>query len=108
MQLSKYLNQFGALRLALLACVLALTILVPTPGIEAARSGWEMLPTLIAPAMTPLVFMLLMFDIMMCRIRMAETNETVRKKFRFISYVELAAALLLFAIWLPFFLAIGR
>ncbi len=78
----------------------------PEPGSPAARSGVEMIPTLIAPALTPLVFMLLLFDLMMSRIRMTENH--VREKFRHISYIEFAVALLLFLIWLPFFLAIGR
>jgi hypothetical protein len=81
-------------------------ILRPAPGSDAALSGWEMIPTLVVPAMTPLVFMVLMFDYMMCRIRMSDEAE--RKKFRTISYVELASALLLLIIWLPYFLAIGR
>jgi len=101
------LKSLGALRLTLLATVAALIILVPEAGTETARSGWEMLPTLVAPAMTPLVFMLLMFDFMMCRIRMSDENESIRKKFRLIGYIELAAALLLLIVWLPFFLAIG-
>ena len=102
------LKNLGVLRILLLASVATLIILVPTPGIESARSGWEMVSTLIAPAMTPLVFMLLLFDFMMCRIRMSDNDENIRSKFRFIGYIELAAALLLLIVWLPFFLAIGR
>ena len=102
----KHLKQFGALRILLLIAALALTIIRAEPGTEAARSGLEMIPTLIAPAMAPLVFMVVLFDFMMCRIRMTEAH--VRDKFRLISYVELAAALLLLLAWLPFFLAIGR
>ena len=100
------LKQFGALRILLLIAALLLIIIRPEPGMAAARSGLEMIPTLIAPAMAPLVFMVLLFDFMMCRIRMSE--EIVRDKFRYISYVELTTALLLFLAWLPFFLAIGR
>ena len=50
--------------------------------------------------------MVLMFDFMMCRIRMSD--EAVRKKFSNIAYIELAVALFLLIMWLPFFLAIGR
>lgn len=83
-----------------------LAVLSPEPGVSAARSGWEMIPTLIAPVIVPLVFMVLLFDFMMSRVRMSD--EPVRNKFRIISYTELAIALLLFLVWLPFFLAIGR
>lgn len=104
--MTKYLKNFGALRVLLITAAIALAVLAPEPGTAAARSGWEVIPTLIAPAMTPLVFMVLMFDFMMCRVRM--TDEPVRKKFRIISYVELTTAFILLLIWLPFFLAIGR
>ncbi len=104
--MTNHLKNFGALRVLLILAALMLAILSPDPGTEAARSGWQIIPTLIAPAMVPLVFMVLLFDFMMCRMRM--TDEPVRKKFRFISYVELSTALVLLLIWLPFFLAIGR
>ena len=102
-----YLKIFGVLRLLLIATALVLMLLAPEPGSDAARSGWELIPTLIAPAMVPLVFMLLMFDLMMCRIRMHDDEHT-RKNFRVISHTELATALLLLLVWIPFFLAIGR
>jgi len=104
--MTKYLKTFGALRVLLITAALVLAMLAPKPGTEAARNGWEVIPTLIAPAMVPLVFMGLLFDFMMCRVRMSD--EQVRAKFRYISYVELATALVLLLIWLPFFLAIGR
>ena len=102
----KHLKQFGALRILLLIAALALIIIRAEPGTEAARSGLEVIPTLIAPAMVPLVFMVILFDFMMCRIRMTDTH--VKAKYRLIGYVELATALLLLLAWLPFFLAIGR
>jgi len=102
----KLIKDLGILRLILLAAAILLGLFATEPGTAAARSGWEMIPTLIAPAMTPLVFMVLLFDIMMCRIRMSD-GET-RKKFATISYIEIATALFLMLMWLPFFLTIGR
>lgn len=104
--LNTFLKDFGILRILLVLMAIIVIILRPAPGSDAARSGLEMIPTLVAPAMTPLVFMVLMFDFMMCRIRMSD--ELVRNKFRTIGYIELAIALLLLIIWLPYFLAIGR
>jgi len=101
-----FIKHLGILRIALLTTAILLGLFATEPGTAAARSGWEMLPTLIVPAMMPLVFMLLLFDIMMCRIRMSEDD--VREKFANISYIEIAVALFLLLMWLPFFLAIGR
>ena len=100
------IKDLGVLRLILISAALLLALFSTEPGTAAARSGWEMLPTLVLPALTPLVFMVLLFDFMMCRIRMSE--EAVRSKFANISYIEIAVALFLLLMWLPFFLAVGR
>lgn len=99
-------KDLGVLRIILIATALIIAFASPEPGIDAARSGWQMLPTLVIPALTPLVFMVLLFDFMMCRIRMSDA--AVREKFSTIGYIEVAAALFLLIMWLPFFLAIGR
>ena len=99
------LKNLGILRICLILFALLAIILVPEPDAATAYSGWQIIPTLIAPAMTPLIFMVLMFDFMMCRIRMSD--EEVRNKFRMIGYIDLATALLLLIVWLPFFLTIG-
>jgi len=100
------LKDLGILRLILILTAIILALFSTEPGTAAARSGWEMLPSLVLPALTPLVFMVLLFEIMMCRIRMSD--EAVRTKFANISYIEIAVALFLLLMWLPFFLAIGR
>ena len=101
-----FIKDLGALRLILIAFALIIAFLSPEPGIGVNLKGWQVTTTLIAPAIAPLVFMVLMFDFMMCRIRMSD--EEVKNKFRTIGFIELAAALFLFIMWLPFFLAIGR
>ena len=100
------LKQLGVLRLLLIFAAIIFSGLAPEPGTVAERSGWEMIPTLIAPALAPLILMVLLFDFMMCRIRMSDGQNY--KRFRFISYVELVAVILFLLIWLPFFLAIGK
>lgn len=100
------LKDLGILRIILIAIAILLALFSTAPGTPAARSGWEMIPSLVLPALTPIVFMVLLFDFMMCRIRMSD--EAVRKKFANISYIEIATALFMFLMWLPFFLAIGR
>ena len=102
----EHLKTFGVLRILLLIAAIAVIFIKPEPGTAAARSGLEMIPTLVAPVVAPLIFMVLLFDFMMCRIRM--TDEDVRSKFRLIGYTELTAALLVLLAWLPFFLAIGQ
>ncbi len=101
-----FIKDLGALRLILIALGLFIAFLAPEPGTAVNLKGGQVLTTLIAPAMAPLAFMVLMFDFMMCRIRMSD-NE-VKNKFRYIGFINLAVALFLLIMWLPFFLAIGR
>ncbi len=100
------IKDLGALRLVLIAAALLVAFMSPQPGTGVDLEGWGIIPTAVIPASTPLIFMVLMFDFMMCRIRMSD--EDVRKKFSNIGYIELATALFLLIMWLPFFLTIGR
>lgn len=101
-----FIKELGALRLLLIATTLVVAFLSPEPGTSVDLEGWGIVSTTVVPASTPLLFMVLMFDFMMCRIRMSE--ESVRKKFSSIGYLELATALFLLIMWLPFFLKIGQ
>ena len=106
--LSSSLGQLGFLRLGLLGLALANTALRPTPGSSIAKSGWEMIPTLVAPAAAPIFLMVILFDVMMSRIRAADAQGEERRKYQLISYVELAVVAIMVAYWLPYFLAIGQ
>ncbi len=99
------IKDLGVLRLLLISAALIIAFMSPEPGTAVDINGWGIIPTAVAPALTPIIFMVLMFDFMMCRIRMSD--EDVRKKFSTISYIELVAVLFLLIMWLPFFLAIG-
>ncbi len=101
-----FIKDLGILRIILIAAALLVAFMSPHPGSGVDLEGWGIISTAVIPATTTLIFMVLMFDFMMCRIRMSD--EAVRKKFSNIAYIELAAALFLLIMWLPFFLAIGR
>ncbi|MFK7815445.1 MAG: hypothetical protein AB8B92_03835 [Gammaproteobacteria bacterium] len=101
-----FIKDLGALRILLIATALLVAFMSPLPGTDVDLDGWNIVPTTVIPASMPLIFMVLMFDFMMCRIRMSD--EAVRKKFSSIGYIELAAALFLLIMWLPFFLKIGQ
>lgn len=100
------IKDLGALRLVLITAGLLIAFMSPEPGTNVDLDGWGIVPTAVIPASTPLIFIVLMFDFMMCRIRMSD--EAVRNKFSTIGYIELATALFLLIMWLPFFLAIGQ
>ena len=102
----KILKELGVLRIILILLAILNAFLSPKPGTAVSLDNWQhVITTLVAPAMAPLIFMVLLFDFMMCRIRMSDENQ--RDKFRRIGYIELTIALFLFIMWLPFFLAVG-
>ncbi len=99
-------KELGILRVFLILLAILCAFLSPQPGTQLNLNNWQdVITTLVAPAMAPIIFMVIMFDFMMSRIRMSE--ESQKDKFRRIGYIELITALFLFIMWLPFFLAIG-
>lgn len=100
--LRQLLGWMGPLRLMLAVGVLALLVLRPAPGTPPAYAGWEMLPTLIAPALVPLFFMVLLLDAIMGTVWLA-SYPAERRRHRTVIGVSLGMALLLVLWWWPFF-----
>lgn len=82
--------------------VLALLVLRPAPGAPPVAAGWDMLPTLIAPALTPLFFMVLLLDAIMGAVWLA-SYPGERRRYQFVIGVSLGMALLLVLWWWPYF-----
>jgi hypothetical protein len=57
----------------------------------------------VAGSLVPIFFFLILFDMMMNRIQMAEKTPEQQKRFRQFTWVELIVLLLLTFSWLPFF-----
>jgi len=71
-------------------------------GSKAAYSGWEMIPTLIVPALIPIIFFGMLLELMMSTIFMVDAEEaekTARFKTIVIVDVIIVAGILLF--WVP-------
>ncbi len=100
-------TQLGILRVMLLLLAIIEIIFTPEPGTTVARSGWEIIPTLVAPAMAPIVFMGLMFDFMMARIGMSSTNEAGKRRYQIISRIDLGMAILMVLLWIPFLVSLN-
>lgn len=100
-------TQLGPLRLMLVGLTLMLIILVPKPGTPSELSGWRVISTLIAPATAPIVFFVLLLDLLMARVWMSDTTGDERKRYKIIMLVNALLALAVLLAWLPFFLAIG-
>ena len=100
--------QMGPLRLMLASLAVIMIVFTPKPGTPAVYSGWELIPTLVIPAVAPIVFLLLLFDILMSRVWMSASEGFERTRYKRIMLINLSLAAVMLIFWLPFFLAIGR
>ncbi|MDH5181841.1 MAG: hypothetical protein OEY07_19435, partial [Gammaproteobacteria bacterium] len=56
----QFLFGLGPLRWMLYSAVLVTTLFRPAPGSESVYEGWAVFPTLLFPALAPILFMLLL------------------------------------------------
>jgi len=100
---SHWLGDLGVMRVALLVLAASVMILSPKPGTPVVLEGTGVLSTLIAPSLAPIVFMVLMLDALMGRVLMTDTSGAKRMHYRRIVATNLAAGILLFLWWTPYF-----
>ena len=97
------------LRILLIALAVSAMLLAPEQRAQAVLSWPAIVPTLIAPIVTPLIFLMLIVDVAMTKIMAAgETNGKKRNRTRWIMGADLLAAAGIVYAYLPFFLALGR
>ena len=101
-------RSLGFLRLALIVLAIINILMSPSPGATAAREGLEILTTLVAPAMAPILMTVLLFDALMSKVRASDSSGEERIKFTHIMLVELATVTILIIAWFPYFIALGR
>lgn len=104
------INFLGVLRFGLLGLVVIDIVLhagwllfLALADIEATHSGWQALPALIAPVIAPILFVVLLFDIVMSSVHSADNPGEAGDRHRRIRRIDAAFAVLLLLYWLPFF-----
>lgn len=102
------IQSLGFLRISLLLLGVLDTLIAPPPGTYAAKQGLEVITTLVAPAAAPIIMMVILFDVLMSKIRASDSTGTQREKFKTIMWTELAVVAFMLLGWLPYFLAIFK
>ena len=92
------------LRALLSLGVLIIIIAAPFADAPIVYSGWAMFPTLIAPALVPILFFVYPLELTMTRIFMSDKEGEERARYKFILWVDFIMLLSLVIVWLPFFL----
>lgn len=100
------LTHLGTLRVMLVLAALALLFSAPSPGTRPVYHGWGMIATLIVPTLVPIVFMVLLLDIMMSTVFMVDKRGAERLRLKHIVFLQLLLAATLMVVWYPYFRAI--
>lgn len=103
---SKFIWRVGVLRAMLAAVTVLLILAAPFAGGETQLSGWAMMPTLIAPALVPILFFVFPLDMTMSAVYMSGKSAEHKPRYRFIIAMDIVLLLLLILAWLPFFRAL--
>ncbi len=109
------LASLGTLRLGLIAIAMVNMLLPVIDSIlrrltasDMSDSIWYIFPTLIAPAMAPLLLVVMFFDYVMSRIQAADAQGEVRDHFIAVSRIELMIMAIMILFWLPFFILLFK
>jgi len=103
-----WLYSLGVMRLGLLLLTALVIVGAPKPGTAAVLEGREVLTTVIAPALAPIVFMVLMLDALMGRVMLGSARGAERERYRRIVATNLIAGIFLFLWWTPYFARLFR
>lgn len=100
---SQFWRYVGPLRgmLYLLILILSFTAIFSMGGTQ--KSGFMMFPTLIAPAIVPMLFFVIPLDMTMCRIMMSGKDKPTRKRYLHMIALDALSFALLLGAWFPFY-----
>ena len=105
--MSRWFAELGPLRLMLALLVLLVVLLAPASFGE-MRLDWPMvMPTVVAPAVAPILFFVLMLDMLMTRVLMSSADAPGRARLRRAFWFDLGVTVLLVAAWGPFFMRLA-
>lgn len=99
---SKVVGRIGTLRFMLQCLAFIFIFLSQSVGTRMVYTGWELVPTLIVPALIPIIFFGMLLELMMSTVFMLDAEEPDKKaRFRTIVKIDVViiAGLLLF--WVP-------
>jgi hypothetical protein len=106
--LSRLYQALGPLRISLAIFSLLTIILMPSPGTEVVYEGWAIMPTVVAPAVAPILVAVYLLDILMSFVFSRSPGEnTKRRRFHFIILSDVLFVSLLLAVWIPLIMALA-
>jgi len=107
-QLKTILTYMKPLRVAFAVIAILVAVFAADAGTKANYHGVQVLLTLILPALTPLVFLVLLLDALMNRVWLVDAAEQDVPRFRTVMRIDLLLAALIFIRWIPYFVEIWQ
>ena len=99
----QFLLGLGPLRWMLNGAGLILLLFRPAPGTEAVYEGTAVVQTLLFPALTPIIFMVLMLDALMTRVLLSDKEAQEQIRMRRAVRTDLIIGIALLVFWYPYF-----
>ena len=97
-------KKIGVLRTLLSVGVLVIMATAPFADGPIEYSGWAMFPTLVVPALVPILFFVYPLEMTMARVFMSDKDGEERARYKLILWVDLVMLLGLIICWSPFFI----
>lgn len=94
------MKRIGPLRNMLHGLALLYILILPFSSPARVLEGWGLLFGGIIPATAPLVFIVMMFDVMMCQIMKGDADQTRSSELNFTIKLHLLLGFTLLALWL--------
>lgn len=107
-KIKNLLVQMKPLRVMLVILGLLVAIFAVAAGTKANYEGIQVLQTLILPALTPLVFLVLLLDALMNRVWLIDAKGEDISRFRNIMRIDLIVSTLILLRWIPYFIEIWQ
>lgn len=105
-KITQVFRTFGFLRLSLVGLVCLDMALRPIPGTSPDYESTHAVVAMVASAMAPILFMLLLLDAIMTLVYMTSMPVERKRRYRLILLANLALAVILLLYWLPYFRAL--
>jgi hypothetical protein len=101
--MKKYLQELRLLRIVMIIFTLALAVLSRFAGDEVFYSGWKIIPTLIAPAVAPIMFFVIWLDVLMSWVFSIDAAQGEKSRFGRIIITDVVLVIVLTVSWFGYF-----
>ncbi len=100
MTIRETLRSMGPLRNMLDGLAVVFILILPFSEPKRVLQGWDLFFGGVIPATAPIVFIILMFDVMMCQIMKSDGDAAVIARFNLIVKTHVSLGIVLLGLWL--------